>query len=90
MSDLPRKRLPKGSNATIAENFLAVTISIISMKESSLFALKAIKVLHTYLRYDGAIFQIFRPNKPLLRKMNLEAHIMSSNPSEVEAALGLA
>ena len=60
------------------------------MKESSIFALKAVRVLHTFLRYDQSIFQVFRPNKPLLRKMDLEPLLMSNNNAEVEAALNLA
>ena len=89
LAEAPRKRLPKGSSSPIAVNFLAVTISILSLKENTNFCVKALKVLHTYLRYDETVFQLFRPNKPLLRKMNLEVHIMSTNPSEVEAALEL-
>ena len=53
------------------------------------FSTRAIKVLHTFLRYDQSIFQVLRPNKPLLMKMGLEEHIESTNPSEVEIALDL-
>ena len=76
---MPRKRLPKGAGQVTAENFLAVIVSIISLKKSTVFTIKAIKVLHTFLRYDESVFQVFRPNKPLLRKMKLEEHIMSTN-----------
>ena len=89
MAELPRKHLPQGSSQLIAENFLAVTISIISLKENAVFARNAIKVLHTFLRYDSSVFQIFRPNKPLLMKMRLEEHILSTNAIEVEDALEL-
>ena len=89
MAELPRKHLPQGSSQLIAENFLAVTISIISLKENAVFSRNAIKVLHTFLRYDSSVFQIFRPNKPLLMKMRLEEHILSTNAIEVEDALEL-
>ena len=82
--------MPRGSSQQTAANFLAITISIISLKESTTYCIKAIKVLHTFLRYDEAVFQIFRPNKPLLRKMNLQDHLMSTNPTEVETTLELA
>ena len=45
--------------------------------------------MHLYIRYDEAVFQIFRPHKPLLRKMNLQVHLLSTNPSEVETTLDL-
>ena len=32
---------------------------------------------------------MFKPNKPLLRKMNLQEHVMSSIPNEVETSLEL-
>ena len=46
-------------------------------------------MLYTFLRFDETVFQNFRPNKPLLRKINIEGHVMSTNPTEVEAALEL-
>jgi hypothetical protein len=39
------------------------------------------------LYIDANIFAKFKPNKPLLRKMNMGAHIMSTNQSESELAL---
>ena len=55
-----------------------------------MFTAKAIKVLHTFLRYDQAVFQRMRPNRPLLMKMRLEDHINSTNSVEAESALELA
>ena len=62
---------------------------MISAKLNMNYSARAIKVLHTYLRYDQAVFQVLRPNKPLLIKMGLEEHIESTNPTEVENALEL-
>ena len=56
LSELPRKRLPKGSNQVVAGSFLAVVVSIISAKLNPHFCARAIKVLHTFLRYDQAVF----------------------------------
>ena len=89
LAALPRKHLPQGSSEVIAESFLAVTISIISLKENAAYVRNAIKILHTFLRYDSSVFHMFRPNKPLLMKMRLEEHILSSNAIEVEDALEL-
>lgn len=36
---------------------------------------------------DGNVFAKFKPNKPLLRKMNMSAHIMSQSQNESELAL---
>lgn len=58
-------------------SFLAILISIISMKEDNKFAVRAIKVMHNYLQNDPATFKNFKPNKPLLMKMDLGAHVMS-------------
>lgn len=81
--------MPKGSSQTVANEFLTIVISIISTKMNMNFAARAIKVLHTFLRYDQMVFQSLRPNKPLLMKMQLEEHIQSTNPVEVENTLEL-
>ena len=47
-------------------------------------------MLTTFLRHDELVFQLFIPNKPLLKKISLESHILSSDPAEVETALDLA
>lgn len=46
LTELPRKRLPRGSSHQTAANFLAITISIISLKDNTSYCLKAIKTLH--------------------------------------------
>ena len=37
-----------------------------------------------YLRHDPQVYSMMKPNKPLLRKMNLERHILSKNKEESE------
>ena len=64
-------------NINLSENFLAILISIISMKASNRFVLRSIKVLVNHLRNDANTFRAFKPNKPLLRKMDMGTHIMS-------------
>lgn len=73
----------------MSSSFLAVLISIISMKTNNRFVIRAIKVLHGYLQNDPSTFKNFKPNKPLLRKMNLSDHMMSQNNVESENALEL-
>ena len=38
---------------------------------------------------DANVFAKFKPNKPLLRKMNMSAHIMATSHQESELALEL-
>ena len=40
-----------------------------------------------HLKKDASAFRAFKPNKPLLRKIDMGAHIMSNIPSESETAL---
>ena len=42
-----------------------------------------------YLRHDPTVYSMMKPNKPLLRKMNLERHILSKNKEESEQSLEL-
>ena len=51
---------------------------------------KLIRILLTYLKHDVTVFNAFSVNKPLIRKLDLETHIISSNTTEKEAALELA
>jgi hypothetical protein len=51
-----RKRLPQGSGTNVTESFLASMISIISLKTDLNYTIKAIKVMHTFLRYDQSVF----------------------------------
>jgi len=73
-----RHTLPDGVHESIVEAFLATLISIISLKTDQRFTLRSIKCLLDYLKNDASVFSKFKPSKPLLRKMNLAAHIMSS------------
>jgi len=49
--------------------------------------MRSIKLMLDYLRSDPNIFRVFKPNKPLLRKMDMSVHVMSQAPSESELAL---
>lgn len=84
-----RHTLPDGVHESIVEAFLATLISIISLKSDTRHTLKSIKCLLEYLkngklmvedyyRIDANVFAKFKPSKPLLRKMNLSQHIMST------------
>ena len=65
------------SNVALSESFLAILISVISMKENNRFVMRSVKVLLNYLRNDPNVFRALKPNKPLLRKMDMGQHIMS-------------
>lgn len=68
---------------------LVITMISDRAQTNSHFSAKAVKILHTFLRFDPLVFQIFRPNKPLLMKMQLDEHILSLNPVASEDALEL-
>lgn len=57
------------------------------MKSNNRFVMRSIKLMLEYLRNDPNIFKVFKPNKPLLRKMDLSVHIMSQTTQESELAL---
>jgi hypothetical protein len=93
--------LPEGVHESIVEAFLATLISIISLKNDQRFTLRSVKALLEYLKngeyfwgflycVDANVFAKFKPSKPLLRKMNLAQHIMSTTSiQESELALDL-
>jgi len=46
--------------------------------------------IFSFLNYiDASVFAKFKPSKPLLRKMNLAQHIMSTSIQESELSLDL-
>lgn len=73
----------------MSSNLLAILISMISLKTNTRLVVGAIKLLHGFLQNDPATFKNFKPNKPLLRKMDLSNHIMSNNNVESESTLDL-
>lgn len=82
--------MPEGVHESIVEAFLATLISIISLKNDQRFTLRSVKALLEYLKNDANVFAKFKPSKPLLRKMNLAQHIMSTTSiQESELALDL-
>jgi hypothetical protein len=50
----------------LCESFLAILISMISLKQSSNYVFQAIQSLLNFLRHDPYVFQKFRPSKPLI------------------------
>lgn len=45
------------------------------------------RLILTYLKEDIGLFTFFKPNKPLLRKMDLNGRIMSIDNQESEITL---
>ena len=73
----------------LANSFMAILISIIAHRSNRRNVIRAIRVLHKYLTNDQDCFRNFKPNKPLLTKMNLGEIILSQSTEENEAALEL-
>ena len=70
---------------------MASCIFIIAQKQSNPQNItRAMKYLLKYLRNDQSVFTMLKPNRLLLRKINIERHILSSQPSEAAAGLELA
>lgn len=67
--------IPQNGNGiesqSIIESFLAILISTISLKQNKRSAMRSVKILQGYLKNDAKIFKAFKPNKPLIRKMEL-------------------
>ncbi len=72
-----RDALPPEASGQIVEAFLASTIFLIAHKKNTQSVIRAIRLMLKYLRHDPSVFARLKPNKILLRKMNLERHFMS-------------
>jgi len=73
--------------AVMSESFITILLSLICNKEKNKFVIRSIKVMLDHLKKDASAFRAFKPNKPLLRKIDMGAHIMSNIPAESETAL---
>ena len=62
----------------LTESFLAILISIVSLKLADSNVLRAMDVMLKFLRNDPDVFAKFRPSKPLMRKMKLDVHIIEN------------
>ena len=83
--------MPVEASSEVVESFMASCIFIIAQKQSNPQNItRAMKYLLKYLRNDQSVFTMLKPNRLLLRKINIERHILSSQPSEAAAGLELA
>lgn len=73
-------------NSEVIHAFLAVTISIIAMKETSSASIKAMNLFLNYCRLDPSVFASFRPDRALLKQVNLTGGILSKNREESETS----
>jgi len=71
----------------MSESFITILLSLICNKEKNKYVIRSIKVMLDHLKKDASAFRAFKPNKPLLRKIDMGAHIMSNIPAEAETAL---
>lgn len=72
-----RSALPQDSNPQTVEALLASSIYLIARKQKT-DTVRAIRTMLKYLRNDPSVFARLKPNKILLRKMNLERHFLSN------------
>ena len=80
--------MPSNANPDIVEAFLASAIFLIADKKGHSTTL-AIRAMLQYMRHDPKIFARMKPNKVLLRKMDLGPHFVSEQVDR-DASLELA
>ena len=83
-----RQSLPPNSDAATVEAFLVAVIFLISHKNGQTET-PAIRVMLNYLRHDPNLFARLKPNRVILRKMDLDRHF-KSDQADREASLELA
>ena len=82
-----RNTLPAGSKPVLIDQFLTIVISLITYNHSTPTGSRALKVLFEYLKNDPQVYARFRPNRIILRKMNVAQLIISSDEKESDLAL---
>ena len=73
-----RNNLPDKIPQTVIDSFLAILVSVISFNQFSKTAVRALKILFEYLKNDSQVYARFKPNKVIIRKMNI-ASIINGN-----------
>jgi hypothetical protein len=71
----------------LIDAFLASLISIISINPDYKLSARAVSILFTYLKNDPKVFKRFKPNKAIVKNMNLSAFVLSSNAKDADLAL---
>jgi hypothetical protein len=82
-----RNQLPGNATTNLIDSFLASLVSIVSINHDYKLSVRAIGILFTYLKNDPKVFKRFKPNKAIVKNMNLSSYILSSAPKEVDLAL---
>lgn len=82
-----RTQLPGNATTNLIDSFLASLVSIVSINPEYKLSVRAVQVLFNYLKSDPKVFKRFKPNKAIVKNMNLSAYVLSSNPKDSELAL---
>ena len=82
-----RNTLPQGSKPVIVDQFLTIVISMVTYNKKSSIGAGALKILFEYLKNDPQVYARFKPNRIILRKMDIAHYIQST--VEVDSDLAL-
>lgn len=78
--------LPENASASVIDAFLAICVHIISTVKQGV-SNRAIKILFTYLKNDQKVFNRFKVNRLIVRKMKLVDYMFSPKQDVADLAL---
>eukprot|EP00347_Sterkiella_histriomuscorum_P008751 403343892 len=82
-----RNQLPSNASNNLIDSFLASLVSIISINPEYKLSIRAIQILFNYLKNDPKVFKRFKPNKVIIKNMNMSTYVLSQNFKDQELAL---
>ena len=82
-----RNTLPAASKPVLIDQFLTIVISLITYNQAQPVGTRSLRILFEYLKNDPQVYARFRPNRIILRKMNIANLIISSEETESDLAL---
>eukprot|EP00347_Sterkiella_histriomuscorum_P003950 403362314 len=85
-----RNSLPDQCGQTVIDSFLAILVSIISFNQYQKTAVRALKILFEFLKNDTQVYSRFKPNKIIIRKMNIASIIQSQREEDSDMGLDFA
>jgi hypothetical protein len=71
-----RSSLPGNSAVNVVDSFLASLVSVVSINPDYKLSIRAIAILFNYLKNDPQVFKRFKPNKMIIKNMNLAQFIL--------------
>ena len=82
--------MPPSSSNEVVDGFLACLVSLISMHKRPTDAIEPLEYLFEYTKNDQNLFERFKPNKLIVRKMRIDNIIINGEYNEQQKALDFA